>query len=221
MKLLATLLLGLVLFAAAAAVPPLLGFDGLTYPWMPQVLTKILMLIEAAVLIAVSRRPAAEFGFRRGHGPSAGLITMAVVLGALMSVLVLIAGLEGLQRLMKGHTFLQIVLAIWIWSSVVEEIFVRGWLQTTLESRGASPRAQILLSGAFFGAIHLSLLVLGVHAATVAVIVIATFLLGLICATLRQRTGSLVAPIVAHIGFNVGGAIGGIIGTIVRKVTAQ
>jgi membrane protease YdiL (CAAX protease family) len=215
----ATLLLGLLLFAFAAAVPELLGFDGARRPWMPQVLTKVVMLIEAIVLMVVSRRPLSEFGFRRGkEGRTRQFIVMAFVLGALTSALILIAGLQGLRGVMGRFTFLQVVLSIWIWSSIVEEVFVRGWLQSTIARQGASPHVQVLLSGAFFGAIHLSLLRLGVDMGSVAVIVTATFLLGLICATLRQRTESLGSATLAHIAFNVGGVAGGIVGTIVTKL---
>jgi uncharacterized protein len=222
MTLAATLLLAFVLFAIAAALPGLLGFDGAVRPWMPQLLTKVVMLIEAFVMMLIARRPLSEFGFRRGRGGKSGrLIALAVALGAVTSATILIAGLQGLRGIMGRFTFLQVVLTIWIASSVVEEIFVRGWLQSTLARQGASPRAQVLLSGAFFGLIHLSLFLANVEPQSVALIVLATFLLGLICAALRQRTESLLAPIVAHIAFNLGSAVGGIIGTIVTKLMSR
>jgi membrane protease YdiL (CAAX protease family) len=218
MMIFVTILVGLLLFVLAAAVPQFLGFDGAQRPWLPQVLTKVLMLVEALVLMVVSRRPLSEYGFRRGTGRSGRFIALAFGLGAVTTAIVLLSGLEGLRGMMKRYTFPQIVLSIWIWSSVVEEIFVRGWLQSTIARQGASPRAQVLLSGAFFGALHLSLLRVGVDYASVAILVTATFLLGLICATLRQRTESLIAPTLAHIAFNVGGIAGGIIVTIGGKL---
>jgi membrane protease YdiL (CAAX protease family) len=218
MMILLTLLLGFALFVLASALPKLAGFDGQLHPWLPQVLTKLIMLIEAFALMFISRRKLSEYGFRRGTGRSGRLILAGLGLGATATAFILIAGLPGLRPMMQRFTFLQIVITIWIWSSVVEEIFVRGWLQTAIARQGASPRAQVLLSGAFFGALHLSLLRIGIDPASVATIVIATFLLGLVCATLRQRTGSLIAPILAHVAFNAGGVIGGIIGTIVTKL---
>ncbi|HEX8252381.1 MAG TPA: CPBP family intramembrane glutamic endopeptidase [Thermoanaerobaculia bacterium] len=213
-----TLLAALVLFVIAAAVPSLLPSGSPV--WLPQVITKLVMLLEAFALMLASRRPLAEFGFRRGEGRSKRAIAAAFALGAATTIFVLASGLEGLRGVMKGYTFLQVVLGVWIVSSVVEEIFVRGWLQTTIARQGASPRAEVLISGAVFGSLHLSLLRAGIDIASVATIVTATFLLGLICAALRQRTKSLIAPTLAHIGFNIGGMFGGVVFVIVSKLTS-
>ena len=107
---------------------------------------------------------------------------------------------------------------VWIVSSVSEEIFVRGWFQSTLAQRGVGQRAAVLLSGALFGAMHLSLLRADVEPASVAVIVTFTFLLGLVCAYVRATRDSLVPAILAHVGFNVGGLVGGAMVMIARKV---
>ncbi|HYO78944.1 MAG TPA: CPBP family intramembrane glutamic endopeptidase [Thermoanaerobaculia bacterium] len=213
-----TLLIAVVLFVVATVVSSLLPAGSPV--WLPQVTTKLVMLLEAFALMLLSRRPLADFGFRRGEGRSKGAIAAAFALGAATTIFVLASGLEGLRAVMKDYTFLQVVLGVWIVSSVVEEIFVRGWLQTTIARQGASPRAEVLISGAMFGALHLSLLRAGVDIASVATVVTATFLLGLICAVLRQRTRSLAAPTFAHIAFNIGGMFGGIIWVIVTKMTS-
>jgi membrane protease YdiL (CAAX protease family) len=216
MTILLTLVLAVVLFIIAAAAPHVLQLKSPL--WLPQVLTKLIMLVEALVLMLASRRPWPEFGFRRAEGRSGRAILGAFALGAAATVCILALGLEGLQKVMKGYTFPQIVLCVWIWSSLVEEIFVRGWVQSTIARQGASPRLQVLLSAALFGSMHLGLLRVGVEAASVAAIVTSTFLLGLICATLRQRTNSLFPAIYAHIAFNVGGLFGGIVTVIARKL---
>lgn len=219
MKIAITIIAGFVLFAIALVAPQWIpGAEA--RPWLPQALTKLIMLVEALVLMYASRRPLAEHGFRRGEGRARGLIAAGFFLGAATSAVVLLAGLTGVGAVMKGQTFLNVLLGVWLWSSITEEFFVRGWLQTAIARQGASPRAEVWLSGAFFGAMHLSLLSAGVEPGSVAIIVTATFLLGLVCAALRQRTSSLAAPIVAHIAFNVGGMFGAIIATIAKKILA-
>ncbi|HVG23361.1 MAG TPA: type II CAAX endopeptidase family protein [Thermoanaerobaculia bacterium] len=215
MKTLLTILLAIGLFVVAAALPHLV--DTHAYPWLPQVLTKLIMLVEAFIAMFLARRPLSDFGFRRSDGRSRALIFGAFVLGAAATLLILSLGLKGLSSVMKGHTFVQIVLFVWLWSSIVEEIFVRGWLQSTIARQGLSERATIAISALFFGSLHLSLLRTSVEPASVACIVTFTTILGFICATLRQRTRSLLPSILAHIGFNVGGMFGGIAWMIATK----
>src|SRR5205809_388383 len=75
-----------------------------------------------------------------------------------------------------------IVLWIWVISSVVEELFCRGWFQTLV---GGSTRAAVLWSAALFGVMHLVLLFGDIEIAAVAVIVLSVTALGYVCATAR------------------------------------
>lgn len=66
---------------------------------------------------------------------------------------------------------------------------------------------------------HLSLFLRGAPASTVLILVFWTSVLGWLAALLRDRTGSLLPPVIAHIAFNFGGAIGGAIYVIAYRVT--
>jgi membrane protease YdiL (CAAX protease family) len=115
-------------------------------------------------------------------------------------------GLRGMQGL-GDYGLLGIILWIWVISSVVEELFCRGWFQTLA---GESTPAAVLWSSALFGTMHLALL-FNMEIAAAVVIVVSVTALGYVCATARARTGSLRPAIAAHMMFNVGGFLGGVI----------
>lgn len=219
MNVLTALVTAIVVFVVAASAAHLLP-QGLrdAQPWLPQALLKTLLVVASLGLMRTMRRPFAAFGFRRASRSSKRWIAAGVGLGALTTVVVLGLGLQGMQGVLEGYTFPMIVFWIWLVSSVSEEIFVRGWFQSAIAMGGVAQRTAVILSGAVFGAMHLSLLVYGVEPASVGVIVTATFLLGILCAWLRATRDSLVPAILAHIAFNVGGMIGGIVVVVARKM---
>ena len=73
----------------------------------------------------------------------------------------------------------------------------------------------VLVSGLFFGGMHLSLLGL-MDAPHMAVIVTFTTLLGLAAGGLRERAGGLFPAIAIHVLFNVGGVLGGFLVVVAR-----
>jgi membrane protease YdiL (CAAX protease family) len=216
MSVVVNIVIAVVVFLIAAFSSRLLPADlRAAHPWIPQIFLKTVLAAESIALMLASKRGLAAFGFRRAEGKWARWILAAGALGATASLLMVSLGFTGMQKVMKGFTFPQIILAVWIYSSVTEEIFVRGWFQTTIADK-VSRRAQILLSGALFGSMHASLFVAGVDTPTAIGIMTFTFLLGLITARIRLDAKSLIPATWAHIAFNVGGAIGGIVATIAK-----
>ncbi len=224
--------LALVVFAALAALPWLIGTvtgdPGIaTRAWETQFVPKTGMIIFAIAAIAVSGSGFRAAGFQRPVGK--GWVWRSILIGALIGGIttVLIRATPA-----RGMTFLRqlgfggIVLWVWFYSSIAEEIFVRGWFQSALafsaERRVTVFRkafsVPVLASGILFGMLHLSLLVRGVDGWTVAITVLATTLLGLLAADLRERFDSLLPPVVAHVAFNVGGMVAAILTVILTMV---
>jgi membrane protease YdiL (CAAX protease family) len=194
------------------------------YPWGRQAVSQGLMAAFALGAMAVSRRPFAEFGFRR-PAPAKGYFKLCgLALGAASTGMILALGLRGMRERLEAYGFVGIVLWIWVISSIVEELFCRGWFQTLLagadesDSHGPRTRAAIVWSAALFGAMHLPLLFAGVDIVSVAVVVLSVTALGYVCATARARTGSLRPAIAAHMMFNVGGVLAGVIYAIAYRV---
>jgi membrane protease YdiL (CAAX protease family) len=193
------------------------------YPWAGQAVTQGLMAAVALGAMAASRRPFAEFGFRRPVPARGHFKLWGLLLGAASTGVILAFDLRGMRTALAGYGLPEIVLWIWVISSVVEEIFCRGWFQTLVDAGesdtdGQRTRVAVMWSAALFGTMHLPLLFAEVERAAVVVIVLSVTALGYICATARARTGSLRPAIAAHVMFNVGGFLAGVAYTIAYRV---
>lgn len=194
--------------------------------WMSAFVNYAIMLAVSLILvIASSMGDPSKFGFIMptvGGGYGAG-ITWGLVLGAMASFANLASRAGGMSPL-KGLSFMQIVLLVWILASVAEEILVRGYVQSYLASlmnRGFTVfrlriSLPVILSAVFFAAMHLILLTTGTSFLTTYIAVVFAFFLGLIAAYQRERTGSILPAITAHVSFNVGAVIGGAIYVILQ-----
>ena len=194
--------------------------------WMGVFVNYAIMLAVSLILvIASSMGDPSSFGFTRpkvGGGYGAG-ITWGLILGAIASIVTLASRAGGMSPL-KGLSFVQIVLLVWVFASVAEEVLVRGYVQSYLEpltNRGFTVfrmriSLPVILSAIFFAAMHIILLATGTSFLTTYIIVVFAFFLGLIAAYQRERTGSLLPPIAAHVSFNIGGVVGGAIYVIVQ-----
>jgi membrane protease YdiL (CAAX protease family) len=199
-----------------------------TPEWMSVFVEYMAMLAVALILVlASSMGDPASFGFVKPRIPGGyGVgITWGLVLGALASITNLAAGGTGMAPL-RGLSFLQIVLLVWLLASVAEEVFVRGYIQSYLEPLAARGfkvfrwriSVPVIISALFFSAMHLILLTTGMPFLSVYVILVFTFCLGLAAAMQRERTGSVLPAIATHISFNVGGMIGGMLYVIIQVV---
>ena len=185
----------------------------------------IMLAVSLILILASSMGDASRFGFTRpkirgGYGTG---ITWGVILGAMASVSSLASRAGGLSPL-KGLSFVQIVLLVWVLASVTEEILVRGYVQSYLEpltDRGFSVfhlriSLPVIVSAIFFAAMHIILLATGTSFLVTYIVVVFAFFLGLVAAYQRERTGSILPAIAAHVSFNVGGVVGGAIYVILQ-----
>ncbi len=194
--------------------------------WMSVFVNYAVMLAVSLILVlASSMGDPSRFGFTRpkvGGGYRAGII-WGIILGVLASSVTLTARAGGVNPL-KGLSFIQIVLLVWILASVAEEILVRGYVQSYLEpltDRGFSVlqlriSLPVIISAVFFAVMHIILLATGTSFLTTYIIVAFAFFLGLVAAYQRERTGSILPAIAAHVSFNIGGVIGGAIYVIIQ-----
>lgn len=114
----------------------------------------------------------------------------------------------------SGMSQVQIVVFVWLYASICEEILTRGLLQTLISTRapvlpGRRWRLSrsVVISGLFFGAMHL-VLIPRMGPAAIG-IVFMTSCLGLLAAWYRERTGSIIPAIIVHMLFNIGGTLPG------------
>lgn len=95
----------------------------------------------------------------------------------------------------SGVWILALVAVVAIGAPLVEEFVYRGVILQALEGR-LNDVVALVLSAAFFGAIHLQ-----------PVEFPGLFLIGLVFGLCWQRTGRLACPILAHVGFNASGLL--------------
>ena len=116
------------------------------------------------------------------------------------------------------NSILEMILTVWIWSSICEEVLVRGLVQgftnhlknTKLFGLSIS----VIVSGLFFGAMHLSLFKAGMGLWFVCFIVFDTTVIGILAAYYREKSDSLLPPIFIHFLANFIGSLPLIIITI-------
>jgi membrane protease YdiL (CAAX protease family) len=180
----------------------------------PSFVTHSLMLVfSAAAILALSKGRVEAFGVTKGSYPFSPRILWWLLPVAAFSIVGAIAsrGAHSADMLL-GLTRIQIVVFVWIWASLCEETLVRGLLQSWLSriaGTGSSTRnwmsLPVLVSGLFFGAMHL-LLVKRMGPAAIPVVAMATYL-GLVAAHYREKTGSLLPAILLHVLFNMVGVL--------------
>jgi membrane protease YdiL (CAAX protease family) len=178
--------------------------------WRAMAIQQTVVLVLTLLAAALEGFSARQLGFTRpardvwGSSLGGGL-----VLGALATLTILISGARGLRPQLGDWSFAAIVVWIWMFSSVTEEILCRGWFHASTDIRGADVLS-LLSSAMLFGGLHLALLLSGVDRFSVLVVFTATTLLGLLAAWARVASGSLYPAFAAHLAFNVGGALAGI-----------
>jgi membrane protease YdiL (CAAX protease family) len=118
----------------------------------------------------------------------------------------------------------QIVVIVWLGSSLAEEIYVRGLVQSWMadcENRTAVPspfEPAIVSSALLFASMHVPLLWSAAGVKGGLPIVAATLVVGWACAVLRARCWSLWPAIACHVLGNVAGLPGGIFGVILYRL---
>lgn len=170
-----------------------------------------------------SRRPWSQLGLCRGKrgtriAPWAALACLSMAAASAAMILT-----DSRHPMLRELTFPQIVVSIWLLSSVAEELLVRGllqgWISPTDEASPLSAhRAAVVCSASAFAAMHLPLMWNGAGLVGGGVLVAATFGVGYACAMVRAQTGSLLLPVLLHVAANVTAPIGGIAGVVAYRL---
>ena len=214
---------GLVLFLALAySLRSAFASMGGVSAVVSQIALKGLMIFVALVGWIVLRRPFREMGWRGIEGWTLSDLTWyAVSAIAMMAASFAMVFLEVRHPLAAQLSLPQVVVIVWLGSSLSEEIYVRGLVQSWMagpenssDVRSAVDPA-IVSSALLFASMHVPLMwsPAGVNGGLP--IVLATLFVGWGCAVLRARSRSLWPAIACHILGNVAGLPGGLIGILV------
>ncbi|KAA3611017.1 MAG: CPBP family intramembrane metalloprotease [Calditrichaeota bacterium] len=197
------------------------------YIWLDQfVLKSILVVLSVLAIIFIGKSTLSAYGFRKGENVKwLSVFFTGAGLGALATVLILATPAKGVPEL-KNYGIIQLILLVWFYSSITEEILTRGFVQGFLEPlktqtisfAGKTISIPVFTGALLFSLLHLSLFFKGADIYTAVIIIFFTFLLGLLAGTNREKYKSIYPAIVTHIAFNIGGLFAGIIFNILKII---
>lgn len=171
-----------------------------------------------AMTICAARGGWHPFGFRAPAGSWWRYGAAAALAGVASSLAIKSVHGSGLDAAMAGIS-VGTLAAMIVVATVVEELFVRGWMLGFLEPvtdiavrvLGVAVSARVLTGALFFAAMHLTLAKTSIDPATFSILIAFTILLGVFCGIVREKSGSLLAAIATHLAGNAGGIVGGVL----------
>jgi membrane protease YdiL (CAAX protease family) len=185
-------------------------------------LLKGTLIVISLIAWALMRRPWSQMGWqpaRPGGRKWLWYLIAAVAMGFATIVMILT---ENRHPIASQFSFVQVIVSVWLLSSISEEIFVRGlvqsWIAAPISPESATPKCVIIASACLFAGLHVPLIWKGGGALGGGVIVAATFFVGWAAAEIRARSGSLLHAIGVHIVGNIAALPFGVIGAIVYAV---
>jgi membrane protease YdiL (CAAX protease family) len=215
-RIVTALLMGAAIAIAGIGAPGFLGMPA--EGWLPSsFITHTIMLATSLLMMwYLSRGALSSFGFKRGSFRMTLTILLWAIPTSALSVLQFVASRSGAPvQEMVSLSKVQVVLFVWIYASVGEEIFVRGLLQGYLNPLerhkitlvGKSLSVPVLFCALFFGAMHV---VLWPKMGPLALVPMSlATLLGVVTGYYREKSGSLLPAILIHALFNIGGSLPG------------
>ena len=164
-----------------------------------------------------------RFGFQRAGQAWGRFALLAVLLGVTVTLALALGSRPGMDAALKGLAPLPVLLVV-LYSTAVEELFTRGWLQGFLEpgrERSILPAlplsVPVLASVLVFTAMHLTPVGKGGDPWSLVIILAFTTGAGLLSALARERTGSLLPAVWTHLAGNLGGVLGGVVFALVYR----
>jgi len=219
-----TIIIGIVIFLLAqlsAKFANAAFADNLTF-WNKNVIFKSFMLIYSLTTILIlNRGKLTGFGLSK---PAKFNIFKLTGLTALITIFIMIFGTVVFIKILSNmfpqpgeigfpqhNSIIEMILVVWLWSSFVEEVFVRSLLQTILSSlkniKLFKLSLSVIISGLLFGSMHLSLLATGRNLWFVMHIVLFTSSIGILAAWYREKTDSIVPAFLVHLIANIFGSL--------------
>lgn len=231
LSILAAILMGvLVLFVSGklgtVITSEIENYIGLNF-YTKNIVMKFFMLIFSFVLILiVNEGSLKDYGFNKPDKIKYirfFLITLGIIIAAFVFGNILFNGIlrtlfdsgSSVEGFPKGNSIVELILTVWIWSSICEEVLTRGLIQGFMKHqmniKFLKLSLPVWISGIFFGAMHLSLLRMNMDVWFVSFIVFNTTTLGLLAAYYREKTKSIYPAIFIHFLANVIGSLPAII----------
>ena len=215
------LFLILAVMMISSIVPMALVAGGVVPEIIPSGAMTQLMFIILSVLIIFAIGGRERFAVKRaGFGDLIRASRFAFLLAIVVQVifyLILPGDIDTGRGPAAGMSFAETVVFVWLLASFAEELFFRGVIQGMLKPFSTygiklfslSIPASAVISGLFFGFMHLALLSTGADIRFVSGIVISAVVLGVTAGCFREKTNSIWAAVIVHMIFNMTGTLAG------------
>ncbi len=212
-------LLGLlVLFASAFMaiigtkfIPESIGF----FAEIPFLTHSGMLVLSTLIIWFLSKGKLSDYGFKKPIDVDlARIIMLAVSVGIIVAIFrSFLAG--GWGGSAEDSFSIQIIIGIWLYASIAEEVLTRGLVQGHLKPlaeqgltiSGTRISVPVLVGALFFALMHIAIITLGVDIVSVIATVISAFVVGIIAGYYCERTESLAPAILVHMLFNVTGSL--------------
>jgi membrane protease YdiL (CAAX protease family) len=212
-------LLGLfVLFASASMAIFGAGFIPGSFGFLAEIpfLTHSGMLVISTLIIwLLTKGKLSDYGFKKPIDADLGwIIMLAASVGIIVALFrSFLAG--GWGGSAEDSFSIQIIIGIWLYASIAEEVLTRGLVQGHLKplaGKGltisdARISVPVFVSALFFALMHIAMITLGVDIVSVIATVISAFVVGIIAGYYCEKTESLAPAILVHMLFNVTGSL--------------
>jgi membrane protease YdiL (CAAX protease family) len=177
-----------------------------------------MLILSVIIGYFLTKGNLSEYGFKK---PSELNLAKVILIGLGLGVIVAVARIlisGGAVDTFEDYISIEIILGVWVYASIAEEVLTRGLIQGYLNtySKSGIQIANVYLSmpvivGAFFfGFMHLATLTLGLDFITVLATIISAIILGIIAGYYCEKTGSLIPAILLHMLFNIAGSLLGV-----------
>jgi membrane protease YdiL (CAAX protease family) len=172
-----------------------------------------MLLMSLVLILIINRWRLKNYGFKLPKNSNWRMVTLLGLAGGVVASITL--SLMPGENLPANGRFVEMVVFIWIYASISEEVLFRGLIQGYLQPLhgysfklfGKSISLPVFVCAVLFGSIHFNPLIAAMGSARMLTIVFFAFILGIIAGYYRERTGSLIQPILVHALFNIGGTL--------------
>ncbi len=224
LSVLVALFLGVFVFIASRylaswTTPFIENYFNLNY-YTKNIIFKFYILILSIVMIwFVNDKSFKNYGFVKAKNisyPKMTLISIGILIASMIIGGILFVGIlrnyfpTENNKVFPSQSILQMILTVWIWSSITEEFLSRGLVQGFMnhlkDKKVIGLSISVIFSGLFFGAMHLSLFNTMSYWFAGMIVSNAT-VVGLLAAYYREKSGSIAPAIYIHILANVVGSV--------------
>ncbi len=174
-----------------------------------------MLVLSTLIIWFLSKGKLSDYGFKKPIDLDlARIIMLAMSVGIIVALFrSFLAG--GWGGSVEDAFSIQIIIGIWLYASIAEEVLTRGLVQGHLKSlaeqgltiSGTRISVPVFVGALFFALMHIAMVTLGVDLVSVAATVISAFVAGIIAGYYCEKTGSLAPAILVHMLFNVTGSL--------------